>query len=34
MGVIAGQYPKSVWKILFVVTLALVVLTIIALANR
>ena len=33
-GIIAGQYPKSVWKILFVVALALVVLTIIVLANN
>jgi hypothetical protein len=33
-GVIAGQYPKSGWKIFFVVVLALIVLTFIALANR
>ena len=33
-GVIAGQYPKSVWKILFVVVIALIVLTLIALANQ
>ncbi len=33
-GVIAGQYPKSFWKIFFVVVIALVVITLIALANR
>ncbi|MEI6667778.1 MAG: zinc ribbon domain-containing protein [Acidobacteriota bacterium] len=32
-GVIAGQYPKSFWKIAFVVTIALIVLTLIVLAN-
>jgi ribosomal protein S27AE len=33
-GTIAGQYPKSFWKIFFVVMLTLAVLTIIALANQ
>ena len=33
-GVIAGQYPKSFWKIFFVVVIALIVLTLIALANK
>ena len=33
-GMIAGQYPKSPWKILFVVLLALVVLVIVMYASQ
>ena len=33
-GVIAGQYPKSFWKIFFVVIIALIIVGIIAASNR
>jgi len=33
-GVIAGQYPKSVWKILLAVALAILVITLFAMANN